>query len=162
MTTWIASISIKLLWSFGCALKNWCFRTAVWGKTLEIPLERKEIKPVNPKGNPLWIFIGRTGVEAEAPILWQLDAKSWLIGKDPVAGQEEKRVTKDEMVGWHHWLSVYESEQTQGNSGGQKAWRAAVHRVTKSRTQLSSWTIATIYNLDSAEITLNPKLLPFN
>ena len=120
MTPWIPSVSLSNSWSFSWALKNSCFRTAVWGKTLEVPLDRKEIKPVNPKGNPLWIFIGRTGAEAEAPILWQLDAKSRLIGKDPAAGQE-KWVTEDEMVGWHHWLNVYESEQTQGDSEGQES-----------------------------------------
>ena len=71
-------------------------------KTLESPLNCKEIQPVHPKGNQSRIFIGRTGAEAEVPILWQLDAKSQLIGKDPVAGPEEKRVTEDDMVGWHH------------------------------------------------------------
>ena len=139
MTAWIPSISIKLLWSFGCALKNWCFHTAVWGKTFEILLERKAIKPVNPKGNPLWIFIGRTGAEAEAPILWQLDVKSQLIGKDPVAGQEEKRVTKDEMVGWHHWLNEHELSKLREMVKNREVWHAAVHGVTKT-PWLSNWT----------------------
>ena len=80
-------------------------------KTLESPLDCKEIKPVNPKENQLWIFIERTGAEAEAPVLWPPDAKSWLIGKDPDAGrdwgQEEKGMTEDEMVGWHHRLDGY-------------------------------------------------------
>ena len=84
----------------GWAPKNWCFQTVVLEKTLESPLDSKEIKPVNPKGNQLWIFIGRT--DAEAPILWPPDAKSWLIEKDPDAGkdwgQEEKWVAEDEMV----------------------------------------------------------------
>ena len=84
-----------------------------------------EIKSVNPKGNQSWIFIGRNGAEAEAPILWPSDVKSWLTRKDPNAGkdwrQEEKRMTEDEMVGWHHWLSVHEFEQTpgEGDSEGQ-------------------------------------------
>ena len=85
-------------------------------KTLESPLDSKEIKPVNPKGNQPWIFIGMTDVEGEAPLLWPPDEKSQLIGKDPDAGkdwgQEEKGATEDEMVGWHHWLSGYEFEQT--------------------------------------------------
>ena len=91
-------------------------------KTLESPLDSKEIKPINPKGNQPWIFIERTDAEAEAPIIWPPDAKSWLIGKDLDAGenwgQEEKGATEDEMVGWHHCLNGYESEQTEGNSDG--------------------------------------------
>ena len=83
----------------------------------------KETKPVNPKGNQLWIFVGKTDVEAEAPILWPSDVKSRLIRKDPDAGedwgQEEKQTTEDEMVGWHHRLSGHESEQTLGDNGGQ-------------------------------------------
>ena len=88
----------------GWALKNWCFWTVVLEKILESPLGSKEIKPVNPKGNQPWVFLGRT--DAEAPILWPPHAKSWLIGKDPDAGrawgQEEKGMTEDEMAGWHH------------------------------------------------------------
>ena len=90
-------------------------------KTLESPLDWKEIKPVNLKGNQSWLFIGRT--DAEAPILWPPDAKSWLIGKDPDAGkdwgQEEKQATEDEMVGWHHQFNRNELEQTLGDSEGQ-------------------------------------------
>ena len=89
-------------------------------KTVESPLDSKEIKPVNPEGNQPWIFIGRTDAEAEALILWPLDMKNWLIGKDPDPrkdwGQEEKRETEDKMVGWHHWLNGHESEQTPGDS----------------------------------------------
>ena len=88
-------------------------------KTLESPLDSKEIKWVNPKENKFWIFIGRTYAEAVAPILWPPDVKSWLIGKDPDAGkdwrQEEKGMTEDEMVGWHHWLNGYEFEQALGD-----------------------------------------------
>ena len=87
---------------------------------IESPLDSKEIKPVSPKGNQQWIFIGRTDAEAEVPILWPLDAKSWLTGKNPDAGkdweQEEKGMTEDEMVGWHHWLNGQEFEQIQGDS----------------------------------------------
>ena len=89
-------------------LKNWCFWTVVLEKTLESPLDCKEIKPVNPLGNQSWIFIGRTEAEAEAPVLWPPDAKNWLIGKDPGVGkderQKEKVTTEDEMVRWHHHL----------------------------------------------------------
>ena len=89
------------------ALKNWCFWTVVLEKTLENPLDCKDIQPVHPKGDQSWVFIGRTDVEAETPILWPLDVESWLIWKDPDAwkdwGQEEKGMTEDEMVGWHHW-----------------------------------------------------------
>ena len=90
------------------APKNWCFWTVVLEKTLESPLDYTEIQPVHPKGNQSWVFIGRTDVEAETPILWPPDVKSWLTGKDPDAGkdrgQEEKGTTEDEMAGWHHQL----------------------------------------------------------
>ena len=86
----------------------------VWEKTFENPLDSKEIKPVSPKGDQTWMFIGRTDAEAETPILWQPDGKDWLIGKDPDAGkdwgQEEKGMTEDEMVGWHHRLDGDEFE----------------------------------------------------
>ena len=92
-------------------------------KTLESPLDCREIKPVNPKGNQSWIFIGRSDAEAEAPNLWLPDTKSWLIRKDPDAGkdwrQEEKGTTEDELVGWHHQLHGQEFEQTRRNGGGQ-------------------------------------------
>ena len=91
-------------------------------KTLESPLDCKEIQPVNPKGNQPWIFIERTKAEAEAPILWPLDEKNWLTGKDSHAGKDwgqEKGTTEDEMVGWHHKLSGHEFEQTQGDGEGQ-------------------------------------------
>ena len=104
------SWTIKKAW----VPKNWCFWTVVLEKTLESPLDCKEIQPVHPKGGQSWVFIGRTDVEAEAPILWPPDAKSWLIWKDPDAGkdwrQEEKGMTEDEMVGWHHWLNGHEFE----------------------------------------------------
>ena len=104
-------------------LKNWCFWTVVLEKTLESPLDCKEIKPVHPKGNQFWIFIGRADVEAEALILWPPDVKRQLIGKDPGAGkdwgQEEKGTAEVEMVGWHHWLSGHEFEHTLGDSEGQ-------------------------------------------
>ena len=123
-------------------LKNGYFWTVVLEKTLESPLDCKEIKTVHPKGNQSWIFIGRTDAEAEAPILWLHDAKSRLIKKDPDAGQdwrqEEKGMTEDEMVVWHQWTWVW------ANSGSwwtREACCAAVHGVSKSWTQLSNWTI---------------------
>ena len=107
----------------GRAPKNLSFRTVVLEKTLESPLDCKEIKPVHPKGNQSWILIGRTDAEAGTPVLWLPDAKNWLTGKDPDAGkdwrQEEKGVTEDEMVIWHHWLAGHEFEQTPQVGDGQ-------------------------------------------
>ena len=100
------------------APKNWCFWTVVLEKTLESFLDSKEIQPVHPKGNWSWMFTGRTDAEAETPILWAPDVKNWLIGKDPDAGkdwwQEEKEMTEDEMVWWHHQLNGHEFEQALG------------------------------------------------
>ena len=97
----------------GWVLKNWCFWTVVLEKTLESPLDCKEIQPVHPKGVQSWVFIGRIDAEAETPILWPPHAKSWLIWKDPDAGkdwgQEEKGMTEDEMVGWNHQLNGHGS-----------------------------------------------------
>ena len=106
------------MWELDCeeswALKNWYFWTVVLEKTLESNLDWKAIQQVHPKGNQTWIFIGRTEAEAETPILWPPDAKSWLTEKDPDAGQdwrqEEKQTTEDEMVGWHHQLNELEFE----------------------------------------------------
>ena len=104
------------------ALRDWCFWTVVL-KTLESPLDCKEIQPVHSKGDQSWVFIGRTDAEAETPILWPPDAKNWLIGKDPDAGKdwrwEEKGMTEDEMVGWHHRLNGHEFEQAPGVCEGQ-------------------------------------------
>ena len=128
----------------GWTLKNWCFFNCVvvedsWG-----PLECKEIKPVNLKGNQSWIFIRRTNAKAEAPIFWPPDAKYQLIGKGPDAGkdwrQEEKGMTEDEMDGWHHWLHGGESEQSSG-----RWWRtlACYSPWGCSQTRLSDWTTST-------------------
>ena len=110
------------MWDLGhkeiWAPKNWGFWIVMFEKTLESPLDCKKIQPVHPKGNQSWIFIGRTDDEAETPILWPLDAKNWLTGKDSDAGKdwrwEQKGMTEDEMVGWHHWLDGYEFEQPLG------------------------------------------------
>ena len=102
---------------------NWCFWTVMSKKTLESPLDCKEIQPVHPKGNQSWILIGRTDAEAETPIFWPPNVKNWLIGKDPDAGkdwgQEEKGTIEDEMVGWHHRLHGHEFEQASGDAEGQ-------------------------------------------
>ena len=115
---WVWELDHKESWT----PNNWCFWTVVLEKTLESPLDCK-IKPVHPKVNQSWIFIGRTDAEAETPILWPSDVKKWLTGKDPDAGkdwrQEEKGTTVDEMVGWHHWLDGHEFEQTPGVGDGQ-------------------------------------------
>ena len=115
------------LWELDCkegrTPKTQCLRTVVLEKTPEGPLDRKEIKPVSLKGDQSWTFTGRTDAEAEAPILWPLDAKNWLIGKDPDAGkdwgQKEKRVSEDEMAGWHHQCNEHELGQTPRDGGGQ-------------------------------------------
>ena len=108
------------------APKNWCFWTVGLEKTLERPLECKEIQPVNPKGNQSWIFIGRTDTNAEVSIVWPPEAKCQLIRKDPDAGkdwmQEEKGMTEDEMVGWHHQLNGHEFEWAPGSGEGQGSW----------------------------------------
>ena len=115
---WMWELDYKESW----APKNGCFWTVVLKKSLESPLNCKEIKVVNPKWNQSWIFIGRTDAEAEAPVLWPPDAKNWLIGKDPDAGkdwrQEEKGTTEDEIIGWHHQLYGHEFEQAPGVGDG--------------------------------------------
>ena len=126
------------IWELGCkeswAPKNWCFWTVLLEKTLESPLDSKEIQSINPKGNQYWIFIGRSN--AEAPILWPPDVKSRLIGKDPDAGkdwrQEEKGMAENEMVGWHHWLDGNEFEKLQELVMDRETWCATVRVVTKS------------------------------
>ena len=137
---WMWELDYKESW----VLKNWCFWTVVLEKTLESPLDCKVIKPINPKGNQFRIFIGRTDAEAEAPILWPPDEKNWLIGKDPDIGkywrQEEEGMTEDEVVGWRYWLMDMSLSKLQELVMGREAWRASVHRVAKSWTQLSDWT----------------------
>ena len=121
--------------------KNWCFWTVVLEKTLESPLDCKEIQPVHPKGDQSWMFIGRTDVEAWTPTLWPPDAKSWLMWKNPDAGrdwgQEEKGTTEDETVRWHHGLNRHEFGGLWELVMDREAWHAAVHGVAKSQTQLS-------------------------
>ena len=131
------------MWELDCEenwmTKNWCFWTVVLEKTLESSLDCKDIHPVHLKGDQSWVFIGRTDVEVETPILWPPDAKSWLIRKDPDAGkdwgQEEKGMTEDKMVGWHHQLNGHGVGMDRG------AWGAVVHGVTESdMTEWLNWT----------------------
>ena len=129
----------------GWAPKNWCYWTIVLENTLESPLDCKEIKPVNPKGNQPWIFIGKT--DAKAPMFWSSDAKSQLIGKDPDAGkdwrQEEQGMTEDEIVKWHHWLNGHECDQTNiRNSERQRSLVCCSPWGCKDRdkTEWLSWT----------------------
>ena len=116
----------------------------VFEKTLEYPLDCKEIQPVHSKGDQSWVFIGGTDAKAETPILWPPQAKSWLIGKDPDAGrdwgQEEKGTTEDEMAGWHHRLDEHVLSELWELVMDREAWHAVIHGVTKSRTRLSDWT----------------------
>ena len=135
------------MWELDCeeswVPKNWCFWTVVLEKTIESLLDCKEITPVNPKGNQPWIFIGRTDAEAEAPIFWPPDEKSWLTEKESDAGnywKQEKGTTEDEVVGRYHWLSGHEFKQLRGMVKDREAWHAAAHGVTNSWTWLSDWT----------------------
>ena len=116
---WMWELDHRESWS----LKNLCFPTVMLEKSLESPLDCKEIKSVNPKGNQSWMFLGRTDAEAETPILWPPDVKNWLIRKDPDAvkdwRREEKEMTEDEMVGWHHQRNGHEFEQALGVGDGQ-------------------------------------------
>ena len=127
-------------------MKNWCFWTMVLEKPLESPLDCKEIQPVHPNGDQSWVFIGRTDVEAETPILWPPDAKSWLIWENPDAGKDwghkEKGMTEDEMVGWHHWLSGHGFGWTPGVGDGQGglAYCSSWGRKELDMTEWLNWT----------------------
>ena len=143
----VFSTSHVLMWELDSeeswAWRNWCFWNVVLKKTLESPLGCKKMQPVHPKGDQSCVFIGRTNVEAETPILWPPHAKSWFMRKDPNAGkdwEQEKGTTEDKMAGWHTNsmdLGLGGLRELVMNRG---AWRAAIHGVAKSRTRLSDWT----------------------
>ena len=136
---WMWDLAYKESWA-----QNWCFLTVVLKKTLESPLDCKEIKPVNPKGNQPWLFIERTNAKAEAPILWPPNTKNWLFRNAPDAGkywrQEEKGRTGDEMVGWHHWLDGHESEQALGVGDGQGGLACCWGCKELDTTEQMNWT----------------------
>ena len=152
---WMWELDYKESW----APKNWCFWTVVLEKTLESPLDCKEIQPVHPKGDQFWVFIGRADVVAETPILWPPDAESWLIWKDPEAGKdwrwEEKGTTEDEMAGWHHWLSGHGFGWTLGVGDGQEGLACCGSWSHKEldRTERLYWT-----ELTSQMVKLKSKL----
>ena len=134
------------------APKNWCYWTVMLDKTFESPLDCKEIQPVHSKWYQSWIFIGRTDAEAETPILWPPDVKNWLTGKDPDVGkdwkQEEKGMTEDEMVGWHHWLDEHEFEKAPGVCDAQGSLVCCSPWGCKEsdRTEQLNWTELIVYS----------------
>ena len=142
------------MWELDCEEswmpKNWCFSIVVLEKTLESPLDCKEIQPVHSKGDQSWVFFGRNDAKAETPLLWPPHVKGWLIGKDSDTGrdwgQEEKGTTEDEMAGWQHCLDGHELWKLMMD---REARHAVIHGVSKSRTRLSDWTelnCATIFS----------------
>ena len=139
--TWMWELDYKERW----VPKNWCFWTVVLEKTLESPLDCKEIQPVHPKGNQFWIFIGKTDAIAETLILWPPDAKNGLIEKDPDAGKDsrwrEKGTTEDEMIGWHHRLNAHELWSTPGVGDGQGSLVCCSSWGHKPWTWLRDWTV---------------------
>ena len=154
---WMWELDYKESW----VPKNWCFWTVVLEKTLESPLDHKEIQPVNPQGNHSWIFTERTDAEAETPILWPPDSKNWLIGKEPDSGkgwrQEEKGMTEDEMVGWLHQLNGHEFEQALGGGDGQGSLtccRPWGHKELDT-TEWLTWTDASKPSLRSTRCSLH-------
>ena len=139
-------------------MKNWCFWTVVLEKTFESPLDSKEIQPVCPKGDCSWLFTGRTDFEAETPILWPLDAKIWLTGKDPDAGKDwrrEKGTTEDEMVGWCYRLNGQEFDQTLGvgDRQGSLACCSPWDHKESDTTKWLNWTELTREGVRILEVT---------
>ena len=146
------------MWQLDCekgwAPKKWCFWTVVLEKTLESPLDCKEIQPVHPEGDQPWDFFGRNNAKAENPVLWPPYVKSWLIGKDSDAGRDwgqvEKGTTEDEMTEWHHWLDGRESQWTPGvgdGQGGLACCDSWGRRVGHDWTTELNWTECVCFNL---------------
>ena len=156
------------MWDLDCeeswALKNWCFWTVVLEKTLESPLDCKEIQPVHSEGDQPWDFFGRNDAKTEIPVLWPPHVKSWLIGKDSDAGrdwgQEEKAMTEDEMAGWHHWLDGCESQWTPGVGDGQGGLACCDSwgRKESDTTEQLNWTELVVSLLYSTSLKLKTNL----
>jgi len=144
-----------MITEYSWAQKNWCFWTVVLEKTLESPLDCKETQPVHPKGDQSWVFIGRTDVEAETPILWPPNVESWLIGKDPDAGkdwgQEEKGTTEDEMVRWHHRHNGRGFGWTPGVGDG----LACCGSWGRKESDMTEWLNWTEYKIRNKQYNLN-------
>ena len=155
------------MWELDCedswAPKNWCFWTVVLEKTLESPLECKEIQPVHSEGDQSWVFFGKTDAKAETPVLWPPHVKCWLIGKDSDAGrdwgQEEKGMTEDELAGWHHRLDGCESEWTPGVGDGQGdlACYDSWGRKESDTTERLNWTEILIAIYFSRVFSISPR-----
>ena len=156
---WMWELDYQESW----VLKNWCFWTVVLEKTLESPLDCKEIQPVHPKGDQSWIFTGRTDAEAETQLLWPPDMKSWLIWKYPDAGKDwgqgEKWMTEDEMVGWHHQLNGHEFGWNPGVGDGQGGLSCCSPQGCKESDDWVNWTEKT--NVDDSSYMRYPKVGKF-
>ena len=153
VVVWMWELDYKESW----ALKNWCFWTMVLEKSLESPLDCKDIQPVHPKGNQSWIFIRRTDAEAEASVLWPPAAKNWLIGKDLDAGKdwrwEEKGATEDEMVRWHHWPDGHEQVPGVGDGQGSLTCCSPWGRKELDMTEQLNWTESSL--TDTLQMGMN-------
>ena len=168
---------LKLISIYDCeeswALKSWCFWTVLLEKTLESPLDCKEIWPVHPKGDQSWVFFGRNDAKAETPVLWPPQVESWLIGKDSDAGrdwgQEEKGTTEDEMAGWHHRLDAHEFEWTPGVGDGQgglaccDSWgRKESDTTERLNWTVLNWMLTSGFSLKRNSLSQHPLAKPAN
>ena len=144
----------------GWAPKNWCFQTVVLEKTLENPLDSKNIKAVSLKGNQSWIFIGRADAKAEAPLLWSLDLKRRFTGKDPDAGKNWRRKVKgaaeDEIIRYHHWLNGREFEQILGDSGGQRSL-VCYSPLGSQKSDMTQWLNNNSYHCNHCSDHIHPR-----
>ena len=159
---WMWELNCEEIW----APKNWCFWTGLLEKTLESPLDCKEIQPVHSKGDQSWVFFGRNDAKAETPVPWPPHAKSWLIGKDSDAGrdwgQEEKGTTENELAGWHHWLDGHEFEWTPGagdGQGGLACWDSWGRKESDTTERLNWLTDSFFYHFFLECIYFPPPLM---